>query len=169
MVIFSNSKWSTPLVCGFHYRIPKYLSAYEWEMLWTSWFWTLIDYRWWCGSLQIWWKILTGYGINWIPGYNIQSIQWVCILFQFCDTECQLLIIFVPLYRLGHYTIPEEMDEVCAWLTSKLGLGGRSSWFDVVCIYEGFAWARKNWSRKYSEAGTNKLKLPKVIPGLLYM
>ncbi|MBA0744752.1 hypothetical protein Gogos_007365 [Gossypium gossypioides] len=23
---------------------------------------------------------------------------------------------------LGHYTIPEEMDEVCAWLTSKLGL-----------------------------------------------
>ncbi|KAK3205791.1 hypothetical protein Dsin_019837 [Dipteronia sinensis] len=21
---------------------------------------------------------------------------------------------------LGHYTIPEEMDEVCAWLTSKL-------------------------------------------------
>ncbi|KAB5514225.1 hypothetical protein DKX38_028131 [Salix brachista] len=28
---------------------------------------------------------------------------------------------------LGHYTIPEEMDEVCAWLTSKLGLGGRSS------------------------------------------
>lgn len=38
----------------------------------------------------------------------------------------QLLIIFAPLYRLGHYTIPEEMDEVCAWLTSKLGLGGRS-------------------------------------------
>ncbi|KAL5768952.1 hypothetical protein ACOSQ2_015735 [Xanthoceras sorbifolium] len=28
---------------------------------------------------------------------------------------------------LGHYTIPEEMDEVCAWLTSKLGLEGRSS------------------------------------------
>jgi len=26
--------------------------------------------------------------------------------------------------RLGHYTIPEEMDEVCAWLTSKLGLEG---------------------------------------------
>ncbi|KAG5020082.1 hypothetical protein AAZX31_06G203400 [Glycine max] len=25
---------------------------------------------------------------------------------------------------LGHYTIPEEMDEVCAWLTSKLGLEG---------------------------------------------
>ncbi|KAG4144171.1 hypothetical protein ERO13_D05G019900v2 [Gossypium hirsutum] len=28
---------------------------------------------------------------------------------------------------LGHYTIPEEMDEVCAWLTSKLGLEGRSA------------------------------------------
>ncbi|XP_031279016.1 acyl-protein thioesterase 2-like [Pistacia vera] len=28
---------------------------------------------------------------------------------------------------LGHYTIPEEMDEVCAWLTSKLGLEGSSS------------------------------------------
>ncbi|KAF7838665.1 acyl-protein thioesterase 1 [Senna tora] len=25
---------------------------------------------------------------------------------------------------LGHYTIPEEMDEVCSWLTSKLGLEG---------------------------------------------
>ncbi|KAK2973633.1 hypothetical protein RJ640_029625 [Escallonia rubra] len=25
---------------------------------------------------------------------------------------------------LGHYTIPEEMDELCAWLTSKLGLEG---------------------------------------------
>ncbi|TQD97145.1 hypothetical protein C1H46_017234 [Malus baccata] len=28
---------------------------------------------------------------------------------------------------LGHYTIPEEMDEVCAWLRSKLGLDGTSS------------------------------------------
>ncbi|XP_044471298.1 acyl-protein thioesterase 2-like [Mangifera indica] len=27
---------------------------------------------------------------------------------------------------LGHYTIPEEMDAVCAWLTSKLGLEGKS-------------------------------------------
>lgn len=25
---------------------------------------------------------------------------------------------------LGHYTIPEEMEEVCAWLRSKLGLEG---------------------------------------------
>ncbi|KAL4285214.1 hypothetical protein GQ457_16G004190 [Hibiscus cannabinus] len=25
---------------------------------------------------------------------------------------------------LGHYTIPEEMEEVCGWLTSKLGLTG---------------------------------------------
>ncbi|KAM7267116.1 hypothetical protein ACFE04_009282 [Oxalis oulophora] len=28
---------------------------------------------------------------------------------------------------LGHYTIPEEMDEVCSWLTSKLGLDGSTS------------------------------------------
>ncbi|KAK9268547.1 hypothetical protein L1049_000301 [Liquidambar formosana] len=28
---------------------------------------------------------------------------------------------------LGHYTIPEEMDEVCAWLISRLGLEGSSS------------------------------------------
>ncbi|GLT44999.1 hypothetical protein SLA2020_188670 [Shorea laevis] len=28
---------------------------------------------------------------------------------------------------LGHYTIPEEMDEVCAWLTTKLGLEGNSA------------------------------------------
>jgi len=28
--------------------------------------------------------------------------------------------------RLGHYTIPEEMDEVCNWLTTRLGLDG--SW-----------------------------------------
>ncbi|BBH08457.1 alpha/beta-Hydrolases superfamily protein [Prunus dulcis] len=28
---------------------------------------------------------------------------------------------------LGHYTVPEEMDEVCAWLLSKLGLEGTSS------------------------------------------
>ncbi|CAK9133978.1 unnamed protein product [Ilex paraguariensis] len=27
---------------------------------------------------------------------------------------------------LGHYTIPEEINEVCAWLTSKLGLEGQS-------------------------------------------
>ncbi|KAJ6758555.1 ALPHA/BETA-HYDROLASES SUPERFAMILY PROTEIN [Salix koriyanagi] len=27
---------------------------------------------------------------------------------------------------LGHYTIPEEMDEVCNWLTTRLGLDG--SW-----------------------------------------
>ncbi|KAF5459126.1 hypothetical protein F2P56_023106, partial [Juglans regia] len=28
---------------------------------------------------------------------------------------------------LGHYTIPVEMNEVCAWLTSKLALEGASS------------------------------------------
>lgn len=28
---------------------------------------------------------------------------------------------------LGHYTIPEETDDVCAWLTSKLGLEGNAA------------------------------------------
>ena len=29
--------------------------------------------------------------------------------------------------RLGHYTIPEEMDEVCNWLTTRIGLDGPRS------------------------------------------
>eukprot|EP00262_Sarcandra_glabra_P021556 TRINITY_DN918_c0_g1_i1.p1 TRINITY_DN918_c0_g1~~TRINITY_DN918_c0_g1_i1.p1 ORF type:complete len:145 (+),score=23.49 TRINITY_DN918_c0_g1_i1:48-437(+) len=28
---------------------------------------------------------------------------------------------------LGHYTIPEEMDDVCKWLTASLGLDGSHS------------------------------------------
>lgn len=35
-------------------------------------------------------------------------------------------VTFKSYTALGHYTIPEEMDEVCAWLTSKLGLEGKS-------------------------------------------
>ncbi|CAN8244162.1 unnamed protein product [Cochlearia groenlandica] len=31
---------------------------------------------------------------------------------------------FKPYNGLGHYTIPQEMDELCAWLTSTLGLEG---------------------------------------------
>ncbi|KAE8726260.1 Tesmin/TSO1-like CXC domain-containing protein, putative isoform 1 [Hibiscus syriacus] len=29
--------------------------------------------------------------------------------------------------RLGHYTVPEETDEVCHWLTARLGLQGSQS------------------------------------------
>lgn len=29
---------------------------------------------------------------------------------------------------LGHYTIPEETDEVCTWLTASLGLEGSRSY-----------------------------------------
>ncbi|KAM1046746.1 hypothetical protein ACFX2I_026138 [Malus domestica] len=36
-------------------------------------------------------------------------------------------VTFKSYNALGHYTIPEEMDEVCAWLRSKLGLDGTSS------------------------------------------
>lgn len=39
-------------------------------------------------------------------------------------------------HRLGHYTIPEEMDEVCAWITSKLGLEGHSSWSQAKILEE---------------------------------
>ncbi|KAE8727947.1 Detected protein of confused Function [Hibiscus syriacus] len=38
--------------------------------------------------------------------------------------KCKLSLVYS---WLGHYTIPEEMEDVCAWLTSKLGLGGRSA------------------------------------------
>ncbi|CAI0389594.1 unnamed protein product [Linum tenue] len=36
-------------------------------------------------------------------------------------------VTFKSYNSLGHYTIPQEMDEVCAWLSSKLGLDTSSS------------------------------------------
>ncbi|GAA0155927.1 hydrolase [Lithospermum erythrorhizon] len=33
-------------------------------------------------------------------------------------------VTFKSYSSLGHYTVPEEMDEVCKWLTTKLGLHG---------------------------------------------
>lgn len=33
-------------------------------------------------------------------------------------------VTFKSFQSLGHYTIPEEMDGVCSWLTTKLGLEG---------------------------------------------
>nr|GMC63419.1 acyl-protein thioesterase 2 [Ipomoea batatas] len=52
--------------------------------------------------------------------------------YKFGEKSSQKLIssgfkdaIFKSYTALGHYTIPEEMDEVCAWLTSKLGLDGK--------------------------------------------
>ncbi|XP_059635057.1 uncharacterized protein LOC132277265 [Cornus florida] len=35
-------------------------------------------------------------------------------------------VVFRSYTGLGHFTNPEEMDEVCSWLTSKLGLEGHS-------------------------------------------
>jgi hypothetical protein len=44
------------------------------------------------------------------------------------DKQGAILLVFcLNMHRLGHYTIPEEMDEICGWLTSKLGLEGSSS------------------------------------------
>jgi len=36
-------------------------------------------------------------------------------------------VLFKSYNSLGHYTVPEEMDEVCKWLTANLGLGTSSS------------------------------------------
>ncbi|KAK4757010.1 hypothetical protein SAY87_007137 [Trapa incisa] len=35
-------------------------------------------------------------------------------------------VTFKSYERLGHFTVPEEMDVVCSWLSSKLGLDGSS-------------------------------------------
>ncbi|KAM3320994.1 acyl-protein thioesterase 2 isoform X1 [Capsicum chacoense] len=52
--------------------------------------------------------------------------------YKFGDKSSQKLrscgfqdVAFKSYTALGHYTIPQEMDEVCAWLTSKLGLEGK--------------------------------------------
>ncbi|KAM7509420.1 hypothetical protein LguiA_019873 [Lonicera macranthoides] len=54
------------------------------------------------------------------------------VRFKFGEKSAQKLsssgfndVTFKDYTALGHYTIPEEMDEVCAWLTSKLGLEGK--------------------------------------------
>ncbi|KAK4842640.1 hypothetical protein QYF36_025157 [Acer negundo] len=56
------------------------------------------------------------------------------VMYKFGEKSSQALnsngfqnVAFKGYNGLGHYTIPEEMDEVCAWLTSKLGLEGSSS------------------------------------------
>ncbi|KAF5749660.1 acyl-protein thioesterase 2 isoform X4 [Tripterygium wilfordii] len=54
--------------------------------------------------------------------------------YKFCEKSSQALtsagfrdVTFKAYNGLGHYTSPEEMDEVCGWLTSKLGIEGCSS------------------------------------------
>ncbi|KAI7988518.1 Acyl-protein thioesterase 2 [Camellia lanceoleosa] len=53
------------------------------------------------------------------------------VRFKFGEKSSQALssagfqdVTFRAYNGLGHYTIPEEMDELCSWLTSKLGLEG---------------------------------------------
>jgi len=36
-------------------------------------------------------------------------------------------VLFKSYNSLGHYTVPEEMEEVCKWLTANLELGTSSS------------------------------------------
>lgn len=55
------------------------------------------------------------------------------VLYKYGEKSSQALtstgfqdVTFKSYTRLGHYTIPEEMDELCAWLISKLGLQGSS-------------------------------------------
>lgn len=52
--------------------------------------------------------------------------------YKFGDKSAQKLtsvgfqnVTFKSYSSLGHYTIPEEMDDVCNWLTTKLGLDGK--------------------------------------------
>lgn len=54
------------------------------------------------------------------------------VRFKFGEKSAQKLmssgfnnVIFKDYSSLGHYTIPEEMEEVCSWLTSKLGLDNK--------------------------------------------
>ncbi|OIW15185.1 hypothetical protein TanjilG_16443 [Lupinus angustifolius] len=56
------------------------------------------------------------------------------VSFKFGDKSSKCLsstgfqdVTFKAYNGLGHYTIPGEMDEVCAWLRSKLGLEGTSA------------------------------------------
>ncbi|BAT91549.1 hypothetical protein VIGAN_07015100 [Vigna angularis var. angularis] len=55
------------------------------------------------------------------------------ILYKYGEKSAQSLcsagfryVAFKSYDGLGHYTIPREMDEVCTWLSSKLGLEGSS-------------------------------------------
>lgn len=60
---------------------------------------------------------------NLVPGDDV-------VPFKFGEKSSQALISngfkvsFKPYSALGHYTIPQEMDELCAWLTSTLALEG---------------------------------------------
>ncbi|KAG0485763.1 hypothetical protein HPP92_009613 [Vanilla planifolia] len=53
------------------------------------------------------------------------------VLYKHGDRSTEVLrssgfrdVTFKTYNGLGHYTIPEEMDDVCKWLTSRLGLDG---------------------------------------------
>jgi lysophospholipase-2 len=57
--------------------------------------------------------------------YNGYSSYFFIFLMQ----SAKIIIIFVYdmklfVCRLGHYTVPEETDEVCRWLTANLALEG---------------------------------------------
>ncbi|CAA7409910.1 unnamed protein product [Spirodela intermedia] len=56
------------------------------------------------------------------------------VLYKYGDGSSKVLassgfqnLTFKTYNGLGHYTIPEEMDDVCKWLTTSLGLGGSTS------------------------------------------
>lgn len=51
------------------------------------------------------------------------SINFLVLLFCISDKKLQKMWDLAQC-RLGHYTIPEEMDVVCNWLTAILGLDG---------------------------------------------
>nr|DAD27085.1 TPA_asm: hypothetical protein HUJ06_028553 [Nelumbo nucifera] len=56
------------------------------------------------------------------------------VLYKYGEKSAEVLssagfrsLTFKTYNGLGHYTVPEEMDEVCNWLTARLGLEGKRS------------------------------------------
>jgi len=54
-------------------------------------------------------------------GILLYSAKIITVIFA---DDISLMNNIFLLCRLGHYTVPEETDEVCRWLTANLGLEG---------------------------------------------
>lgn len=89
-----------------------------------------ICHRWWSCSLQVWRKLNPVLEFSWFPIPHIQRLWWVqnylqclALLLVLCHFKFEIfcMILFC---RLGHYTVPKEMEEVCNWLHTRLGLEG---------------------------------------------
>lgn len=71
----------------------------------------------------------------WFPGDDV-------VPYKFGEKSSQALIshgfkktTFKAYTGLGHYTIPQEMNELCSWLTSNLGLEGWKG-FSIMSLFD---------------------------------